>query len=308
MSHFTVLVVCPADTTGLNVDDRIEKALRPFCEHVDSTRCFAEFFNVTEECRQRYEEEGTERIAMPDGRLLSPWDDEFRQPALPSISYGKHEPPKDLERRIVSFRELYPTLEEFITSWCGYSYYEEEAAFGFYQNPNAKWDWWVIGGRWQGMLTAKPDASVDHLIFGEPGVFGARGDEYRRPDGRFGCDGCRKSDLDYAWERERNVEASKQHWEQMAAEGKQDEISQRFRGNGSGDSASLADILKQIEADHPFSTFAVLKNGDWFEQGQMGWFASVRNQKPAEEWSGEFCQIWDEIPDDNVVVIVDCHI
>lgn len=25
---------------------------------------------------------------------------------------------------------------------------------GYWQNPNAKWDWWMLGGRWRGMLRA----------------------------------------------------------------------------------------------------------------------------------------------------------
>src|SRR4051794_35627293 len=34
-------------------------------------------------------------------------------------------------------------------------------------NPNKKWDWWQIGGRWSGLLQVKPGAEGHK---GEPGV------------------------------------------------------------------------------------------------------------------------------------------
>ena len=53
-------------------------------------------------------------------------------------------------------------------------------------------------------------------------------------------------------------------------------------------------------------TFAVLWNGRWYEEGRMGWWAiSTNNEK---QWSGVFKQLWSEIPDDALLILVDCHI
>ena len=33
---------------------------------------------------------------------------------------------------------------------------ETGQAKGYWRNPNARWDWWVIGGRWRGLLLTAP--------------------------------------------------------------------------------------------------------------------------------------------------------
>ena len=42
--------------------------------------------------------------------------------------------------------------------------------YGYWENPNAKWDWYQLGGRWTGMLKLKSDASKKHAIQGTPGL------------------------------------------------------------------------------------------------------------------------------------------
>ncbi len=53
-------------------------------------------------------------------------------------------------------------------------------------NPNARWDWWVVGGRWSGHLISKNPAEA---IIGRPGLMGARYSDK-------GVDGVLKRDLD----------------------------------------------------------------------------------------------------------------
>lgn len=43
-------------------------------------------------------------------------------------------------------------IEAFAERYFGYDLDDETQRFGRYTNPNAKWDWWVIGGRWSGTL------------------------------------------------------------------------------------------------------------------------------------------------------------
>lgn len=53
-------------------------------------------------------------------------------------------------------------------------------------------------------------------------------------------------------------------------------------------------------------TFGVLKDGVWYEKGEMGWWACVSNEK--DDWSAEYAKLLDEIPDDTLVSVYDCHI
>lgn len=41
------------------------------------------------------------------------------------------------------YKKLFASFSEFATEHCGYDYYEDENAYGYYTNPNAFWDWYV---------------------------------------------------------------------------------------------------------------------------------------------------------------------
>lgn len=68
---------------------------------------------------------------------------------------------------------------------------------------------------------------------------------------------------------------------------------------------------KDIDLDSSdIETFAVIKDGEWFEKGTMGWFGvSSETNKEATNWSLEFYNRFiKDLPDDAVITIVDCHI
>jgi|GEM_PF-4254326 len=54
--------------------------------------------------------------------------------------------------------------------------------------------------------------------------------------------------------------------------------------------------------------FAFILNGEWYEKGEMGWWAIVHNEKSENEWNKFFWKKWNEIPDDTLITLVDCHI
>ena len=59
--------------------------------------------------------------------------------------------------------------------------------------------------------------------------------------------------------------------------------------------------------DRAFTTFAVVKDGKWYEKGHMGWFAIVSDAKEQDDWNKEFNAIVDSLPDDTLLTVVDCH-
>ena len=309
MSHFTVLVACPPGTTHGSIEEALEEILMPFVEHVDPPGDkYAVFKDCTEECRQEYENGSYERIVMPDGTFKYPWDECFRKYDSIGDGANTYKVPEDLERRQVPHKEIYKSFEEFVENWHGYRFDEEQGAYGYYYNPNAKWDWWKLGGRWQGLLTAKPGTDSSTIILGRPGVFGATGDEYTRRDGRIGCDGCRKKDLDFDYEREEKLMRVRSGWEDMVANDHEINAFLRKMQYGFEPGTTLEQELENARNCTPFSTFAMLIDGKWYEKGEMCWFGIVKNGKEREEWCGDMSQLWEEIPDDAFVAVVDCHI
>lgn len=52
-------------------------------------------------------------------------------------------------------KDEYKTLEDFAKEYYGYD--SVDGKYGYKRNPNAKWDWYVLGGRWTNTLKLKMD-------------------------------------------------------------------------------------------------------------------------------------------------------
>lgn len=84
------------------------------------------------------------------------------------------------------------------------------------------------------------------------------------------------------------------------------------------DEAEKKDVLSENRADVAYKrdianldeldSFAILKDGEWIEQGQMGWFGMARNEKPDDEWNSQVKSLLESLPDDTLISIYDCHI
>jgi hypothetical protein len=152
MSHFTVLVEVPLDSS-------LEQMMIPFFEQGEKGDFFMVFGPETVSLRDEYKNKTVQKIVMPDGSFKNKWDDEFRVKGTIGIGGNSHKVPEDLERRDILFQDLYDTFEEFLEDWHGmtkeHHFYDGE--WGYWSNPNAKWDWYTPGGRWSQLLRLKPD-------------------------------------------------------------------------------------------------------------------------------------------------------
>lgn len=69
--------------------------------------------------------------------------------------------------------------------------------------------------------------------------------------------------------------------------------------------------LQDIDFDNmgnDFSVFAVLKDGKWYERGEMGWWGCVFNEKEKDKWQEEFNKLLKSLPENTLISIYDCHI
>lgn len=69
-------------------------------------------------------------------------------------SYSKDEDvKKEYESADIPWKTKYKTYEEFLIEWYGARFDDVAQDYGYWYNPNAKWDWWEVGGRWNNKLT-----------------------------------------------------------------------------------------------------------------------------------------------------------
>ena len=207
-------------------------------------------------------------------------------------------------------------------------------------NACAKWDWYEVGGRWSGFLKLKPDAapvrqrSVFDAMPPTPDGFA---DVARKRDVDF--DGMRDAAEAEARETWRlyaaAIAGTPGHipWSVFAARVDAGALSvedaraaygaqpwvRAFEAAGElknrlGWLASV-DTFPATEAEYvataralAVTTYAYVHDEEWHDRGDVGWFGTASNEKPAGIWAAEFAAMLDDLPDDTLLTVVDCHI
>jgi hypothetical protein len=199
-------------------------------------------------------------------------------------------------------------------------------------NPNKRWDWWQIGGRFTGMLKLKPGAKG---IVGRPGLMTQPADSLAGY-----TDSARKGDIDFAAMRdEAEAEAAETYdavhlviagrpvdsWptvrerypENIDAAREAYHAQPVVRDLAKHDEHRWIEVERFLVSREAFLQsardgagvpFAAVKDSQWYERGKMGWFACVSNEKDIDQWRREFAELIDGLPDDTLLTIVDCHI
>lgn len=197
-------------------------------------------------------------------------------------------------------------------------------------NPNAKWDWYSVGGRWTGFLKLKRGFKG---ITGKSGVFGnvaPKGYADQTTKGAVDWEGMRdeagkkaakqwddvKKLCPNFWESwktilERNandVDAARKEYH--AQDGKKAIWNSTNNDLKWTDDDILVSREQYIQTarDKACCLFGVLKDGQWIERGEMGWFGCVSNETDKQDWYARFSQEIDSLPDDTLLTVIDCHI
>lgn len=153
----------------------------------------------------------------------------------------------------------------------------DEKGLYWINNPNAKWDWWTVGGRWDGWLIDKNGIK---------------------------CNVCKAGELDLGKMRETEVEYARQSWNAEM---------DRAREHGYAPSMfgwekfpSREEYAKSF--DKPVAPYAFLHDGEWVERGEMGWWGISDDKFSAEEWDNKFGEFIQSLDPETEITIVDCHI
>jgi hypothetical protein len=306
MSHFTVLVI------GNDPEEQLE----PFSEHLDV--------------------DPIETGLASDVDILS-----FRNHYTTVNLEDKR---TDLTEEIVAenkkltFEQLY---DKYGDDWNG-KIWQENAEGKLVEmstyNPDSKWDWYQLGGRWGDFLKLKKGRKGEK---GDGGLFGHTSNK------RGWCDQALKKDIDFDGMKDAaGKEAEKTYknvqkifggtipkiehtWDEvrdtleltkdMTIDQKRNfyhnqpaVVESKKHNEKLGWGFSLEPFQVTIEEyiqearNHALDVHAVLVDGEWHESGEMGWFAMVHNENP--NWDDEFKALIESIDGDTLVSLYDCHI
>ena len=221
------------------------------------------------------------------------------------------------EKKYTSFEECYAVHGE---DWNGNKWRKDDngvwACYSTY-NPKSKWDWYEVGGRFSGayITHVKDGVELQPENFGQ--WYGEGVDSIEKKHIDF--DAIRKEAEDEAREKYRYVASLfedgviphiKMKWKNVVQmfEGKPlkeldniyqaqdgvikwEEISKKHKNDEKFSTYDIIDDFQCTENEYvelagkkSFLPFAVVKNGEWYERGEMGWWAMVSNEKSEEEW------------------------
>lgn len=236
-------------------------------------------------------------------------------------------------------------------------------------NPNRKWDWWQVGGRYTGKFAPNYDPDKDPANVEKCWICrgtGLRDDdlgrEHRKQDPTYKCNGCRGSGKTPVWptkrvkvesdqiqvndiplqeladEKERQAAKTYDEFHRIVA-GRPVPVWSEVRERHPGDVEAarkeyrenpvIVDLNKSDEFRWDFdvklatlsreeylarartraiTAFAVVKDGQWYEQGKMGWWGAVSNEIDDEVWQTQLNSMLQALDPTDWITVVDCHI
>jgi len=339
MSHFTVLVIASGNDTDAGVAEAyLEEVMEPFSEHLRVPDYDKECYCVGREAsndaaiatqthfggdfatviRKPFQAR-VERIASMDGEF---------QAMTKRMDAGELSEQEDLDFRyqgaaqaaeragvtwdgalkgwrdyVEAAREAHP-LHEKPEPTCGtYQdpntlpdgkkigdrlYYEDGSAEGCggtgvttsTYNPQSQWDWYTIGGRWSGMFSDYDPSTDPRNLETCTRCSGSGFDPHALEEKCPKCEGTKTTEK---WSNAPQPEAN---------------------------ILPMETIRKKFLSDKgQFHTYALLTpEGEWVEQGQMGWFGQSSGDMTPEEWETEYEKHLDKWADDHIGILVDYHI
>jgi hypothetical protein len=321
MSHFTVLVIGPD----------VEKQLQPYHEY-ECTGIEDEYVvdvNKNDEVNEYLNRELFVGISKSSGETDYQYYEDRANETL--VDFKKM---TQLEYFILKGM----SQEEIDQEIMGYhGFHKEDGNWIRRTNPNAKWDWWVVGGRWSGFFKLKENKEG---ILGRRSLVDPSNPEENTADVAY------KGDIDFDYLRDKAeqraikeidlvLEAVKdtpeaESWESVRERIKNIDDARNFYNNQErilafknmvknhedvfGYFADYDDYnytreeFIKNERNRAITTYAYVKDSVWYGKGDMGWWGMSDDKVTQEEWNEHFNQMIDSLPDDTPLTLVDAHI
>jgi hypothetical protein len=125
----------------------VEEALEPFSEHLEVDPYDHECYCVGSEARTAATKQAEEQL----GKTIGDYRTEYHSKEMTHYTpWSDHiKPFIDLVEKFEKQHPLYQKYSPDCEECNGTGYYEAT------YNPQSKWDWYVVGGRWNGYITGK---------------------------------------------------------------------------------------------------------------------------------------------------------
>lgn len=260
--------------TVLVVGPDPESQLAPFQENnMDSCpEEYLEFEDNTEEWQKEYKTEKREAVKIGKKYYLS-GDKKFKRKDKDGIVYT-YDFPKGSKVEKVHLNKIYKTFDEYCKKYHGVEA-NEDGRYGYTCNPDSHWDWYQMGGRWAGLLVLKPGCIGDQ---GER----SWGNENEPPLPYNHVSQAKKGDVDWDVMHKTQMVELEKEWDEHT------------KGNKKlfSDVGEYKTKEEYMDAKLGHLVYAILQDGEWIDE-------------PTGKQTKE---IIDNIDEDTLLTLVDCHV
>lgn len=185
-------------------------------------------------------------------------------------------------------------------------------------NPNKKWDWYVLGGRWNGFFLLKNGERSNQARHGDVDFRGMRDQKAAEARKRYEMARAALGDAPEprTWDSIReehagNIDAARNAFHAQDAYVRARKVEELTWASFD---AALHEFYWPIERyiDRArriaLAPFALVRDGNWYERGRMGWFGCVADKKDQGDWLREVDALLESLPTSTLLSLYDCHI
>ncbi len=182
-------------------------------------------------------------------------------------------------------------------------------------NPNAKWDWYQLGGRWDGFFLHKSGIRINSLKKGEIDFAGMLADKAIKAKRYYEEFAAAVSGYEFP-----------RTWTSVRTEIKDIDKAREFYKSQPAIKAikeAGINLLFECTVEHygndeqeyvvrhassSISPYAIIYEGNWIAKGEMGWWGISDDEVAQKQWDEKVSELISELPDDTMLSLYDCHI
>lgn len=233
---------------------------------------------------------------------------------------------------------MWENIDEYAEEWHGCDK-TEDGRYVRHTNPNKRWDWWTVGGRWSDLLLLKDGTRADYAQKKDidfDGKIEETKKRYLAQVTRFNEIVAGRECLSFKQckEQTETIEQARELYHSQPAiqdinnamQDEDDEMPfilfgdifehmcngdvEKYVKTAEFDALGTYALLMDVPKEHPnyleIDGEEAKKPDPWHEKGRMGWWGMSSDEK--DDWPEQFMSLFKLIRDDQWVVIVDCHI
>lgn len=243
-------------------------------------------------------------------KKLEPYDENLEVEPYIRYTYGEMiKEKRNLTMKDIAYRKHYLDMDikNFARDWHGMKIDSEGNALSTY-NPKSKWDWYSIGGRWQGMLKLKPKLKYpDRVLKGNKSFM----DNTEYKEGT--CDQACFVDIDWKTIEKEQKDKLIETWKKAVAICEPTNTHEEYEVKYHKHIIDVYKTQKNYLKEHTigFKTYSVITdNGEWHSPGDMGWWGfSSETDEEKKSWDIQYKKMFlTGLAPNTLLTIVDCHI